>query len=82
MSTPEVKRISEAAHFMKHLSGSVFVTIGVNADAGEVGDKVKNRVVKFQRDHDCPAYWFEVLSRGQAFTLTWSSRRQKVTCTA
>ncbi len=34
---------------------------GIEADIRELGDKIKNHVVIFQRRRDCPAYWLEVL---------------------
>jgi hypothetical protein len=66
LSVDEVKRLSEASHFIERYGGSVFATIepgvGESDDAvREVADKVKNHVVMFQRRNGCPAYWVEVL---------------------
>jgi len=61
LSVAEGKRLNEAAHFVERRSGSIFVTIGIEADCRELGDKIKNHVVALQRRHDCPAYWLEVL---------------------
>ena len=62
----EVKRLSEASHFLERLGPSAFVTIeaaidGPEDDIREPANKVKNHVAVFQRRNGCPAYWLEVL---------------------
>jgi hypothetical protein len=57
----EVRRLSEASHFIEHRGLSAFLTIEPDAAVREVADKVKNHVVTFQRRNGCPAYWVEVL---------------------
>jgi hypothetical protein len=64
----EVRRLSEATHFIERRGRSAFVTIEseIEIDAPDdtvrgVADKVKNHIVTFQRRNGCPAYWVEVL---------------------
>jgi hypothetical protein len=57
----EVRRLSEAGHFIERRGLSAFLTIEPDDTVREVADKVKNHVVTFQRRNGCPAYWVEVL---------------------
>ena len=66
LTTDQLKRFSEASHFIERCGGSVFVTIEPDIDAPEdavreVADKVKNHGVSFQRRNGGVAYWAEVL---------------------
>jgi hypothetical protein len=60
----EVRRLSEATHFIERRGRSAFVTIEseIEIDAPDdtvrqVADKGKNHIVTFQRRNGCPAYW-------------------------
>ena len=57
----EVRRLSEASHFIERRGLSAFLTIEPDDTVREVSDKVKSHIVTFQRRNACPAYWLEVL---------------------
>ncbi len=67
VSGPELKRLSEAAHFIERRGSAVFVTIELatedddETEIRELGEKIKNHVVLFQSRKGCPPYWIEVL---------------------
>ncbi len=65
ISLPEAERLSAAAHYMGARGSVILVSLASSgdntADLRERSDKLKNHIVKFQRDHGMSPWWADML---------------------